>query len=63
MADNEGVTKAIASLFRDDSDIVFLSIYVQIIYSGIMVGNVGLWASKNVGVEGSNIRLEKWRAT
>ena len=28
-----------------------------------MVGNVGLWASKNVGVEGSNTRLEKWRAT
>ena len=33
MAANEGVTKAIASLFRDDSDIVFLSIYVPIIYS------------------------------
>ena len=33
MAANEGVTKAIASLFRDDSDTVFLSIYVPIIYS------------------------------
>ena len=26
-----------------------------------MVGNVGLWASKNVRVEDSNTRLEKWR--
>ena len=33
MAANGGVTKAIASLFRDDSDAVFLSIYVPIIYS------------------------------
>ena len=32
-ADSEGVTKAIASFFRDDSDTVFLSIYVPIIYS------------------------------
>ena len=32
MAANEGVTKSIASLFRDDSDIVFLSIYVSILY-------------------------------
>ena len=33
MAANEGITKAIASFFRDDSDTVFLSIYVPIIYS------------------------------
>ena len=31
MAANEGITKAIASFFRDDSDTVFLSIYVPII--------------------------------
>ena len=33
MAANEGVTKAIASFFQDDSDTVFLSIYVAIKYS------------------------------
>ena len=33
MAANEGVTKASASFFQDDSDTVFLSIYVAIIYS------------------------------
>ena len=33
MAANEGITKAIASFFRDDSDTVFLSIYIPITYS------------------------------
>ena len=33
MAASEGVTKAIASFFRDDSDTAFRSIYVPIIYS------------------------------
>ena len=30
MAANEGITKAIATFFQDDSDTVFLSIYVPI---------------------------------
>ena len=33
VAANEGITKAIASFFQDDSDKFFLSIYVPIIYS------------------------------
>ena len=32
MAANEGVTKAIASFYRDDSDTDFLTIYVPILY-------------------------------
>ena len=28
-----------------------------------MVGNVGLWDSKNIRVEESNTRLGKWRST
>ena len=69
MAANEGVTKAIASLFRDDSDTVFLSIYVPIIYSeGINFDWHNGWkcwtlATKNVREEESKTRLKKWRAT
>ena len=33
MAANDGVTKATTRFFRGDSDTVFLSIYVAIIYS------------------------------
>ena len=69
MAANEGITKAIASFFQDDSDTVFLSICVPIIYSeGINSDWHNGWkcwtlASKNVQVEESNTRLQKWRAT
>ena len=69
MAANEGVTKAIASLFRDDSDTVFPSIYVPIIYSeGINFDWHNGWkrwtlGQKNIRVEESNTRLEKWRST
>ena len=66
MAANKDFTKAIASFFfRDDSDTVFLSIYVPIIYSvGINFAWHKDWkcwtlASKNVRVEESKTRLEK----
>ena len=65
MAANEGITKAIASFFQDDSDKFFLSIYVPIIYSeGINFDWHNGWkcwtlANKNVQVEESNTRLQK----
>ena len=65
MAANEGVTKAIASFFRDDSDTVSLSIYVPLVYSvGINFAWHNSWkcwtlAGKNVRVEESKTRLEK----
>ena len=65
MAANEGVTKAIASFFPDDSDTFSLSIYVPLTYSvSINFARHNGWkcwtlASKNVRVEESKTRLEK----
>ena len=67
-ASNEGVIKAIVNFCPDDSDtvfLVFLMIYAQ--YSkGInfdWLNGCKFWtlASKNVCVDESNTRLEKWK--
>ena len=68
MAANEGITKATVNFFQDDSDTVFLSDVPIICSEGINLDWHNGWkcwtlASKNVQVEESNTRLQKWRAT
>ena len=55
LATNEGVIKAIGNFYRDDSDSVFLRLSHDL--------RPSILASKNVCVDESNTRLEKWRAT